>query len=527
MTFLSSYKLRLKTENAKLYAGNKIRRSQHAAALAQIHESGFASAQYFFYRCFTKKTISNDHQPGFLSMAATEQTILFVDDTKAMREQFAYDIRRKTGHKVLTAANGREALQILVGQVIDAVILDLEMPVMDGLTTLEKMVEKNMANIPVIVYTGRGNFQSCVRAVQLGAYNFFDKNETTLDQLVRALENALAHRRLLDKKSEKKKGAQQDSPLIGESAAMVALKAHLARVAEAPSNVLIHGESGTGKELIAHEIHRLSPRSKGPFVAVNCAAIPENLVESELFGFEKGAFSGAGKTTKGKFELASGGTLFLDEIGDMPLSVQAKLLRVLQEGEITRIGGEARVIRIDVRVVSATHRDLERAAEQDEFRMDLFYRIATHIVKAPPLRERISDVEELSLFLIQRICKRFKTPRKIIHPATLALLKNYNWRKNNVRELENVLERALVATNGDEILPENLPDEIGGRENLNSSGEQKSFQELRRTAERDILLQHLEANHWHITNTAKALGIANHSNLLKMMRRLGIQKPGA
>jgi DNA-binding NtrC family response regulator len=249
-------------------------------------------------------------------------------------------------------------------------------------------------------------------------------------------------------------------------------------------------------------------------------------VESELFGFEKGAFSGAVRTTKGKFEAANGGLLFLDEIGDMPLAMQAKLLRVLQESEVTRIGGEGRVVKVDVRVIAATHRELETEIANGRFRQDLYYRVCTHVIRVPPLRERLEDVEPLTMYFVERICERFGTPPKLVTPEMLRALKQYDWHKNNVRELENIIERMIIQCNGREILPEHIPSDIREMNHapkLNIAPG-KTFQELKEEAEREILLHHLRASNWHITNTAKALGIANHSNLLKMMRRLGIQR---
>jgi two-component system nitrogen regulation response regulator NtrX len=452
-------------------------------------------------------------------------SILLVDDLKAMRDQFAYDIRRKTGFDVLAAANGREALDVLASEEVDVVVLDLEMPEMDGLAMLEIMAKEGPENVPVIVYTAKGDFQRCVRAVQLGAYNFFAKDEVTLEQLARKIENALERRHLIIENRALRQAAQNGSALVGNSAAIIALRASIEKVAGVPSNVLILGESGTGKELVAKEIHRLSPRVKMPFVAVNCAALPENLVESELFGFEKGAFSGALRTTKGKFEAANGGTLFLDEIGDMPLPVQAKLLRVLQENEITRIGGESRVIKVDVRVIAATHRQLEEEIAAGRMRQDLYYHICTHVINVPPLRERLDDIEALTSSFIEKTCRRFRIPPKQAASKTLPVLKTYDWRKNNVRELENIIERMIIQCNGKELLPEHIPADIREKSPLPTPVAEKTFQELRQEAEKQIILNCLESNNWHITNTAKALGIANHSNLLKMMRRLGIQRP--
>ncbi len=447
-------------------------------------------------------------------------TVLIVDDTEPLREQYAYDLKRKGGFEVLTAANGEEAFSILAENDIDVVILDLEMPVMSGLEMLEKMYREGPEEIPVIVYTATGNFQKCVRATQLGAYNFFSKDEVNMDQLVRSIENALDHRRL----RLENMALRDDSTLVGKSEAMRELQTHIEKVAKVPSNVVILGESGTGKELVAKEIHRLSERAKHPFVALNCAALPENLVESELFGFEKGAFSGAVRTTRGKFEIAKGGTLFLDEIGDMPLAIQAKLLRVLQENEISRLGSEGRLIKVDTRVIAATHQDLDKAVSEGRFRQDLFYRICTHVINVPPLRERLNDIRPLAEYFVEQTCRRFGIAPKVVLEETVSALQNYQWEKNNIRELQNIVERMIIQCDGDRLMPAHLPRDIFPQEAEIVVDPGKNFQELKQDAERQILLRYLTANDWHITNTAHALGIANHSNLLKMMRRLGIRR---
>jgi len=452
--------------------------------------------------------------------------ILIIDDNKAIREQFSYDLKRLLNAKILTAENGKQGLETIAEEPPDAVVLDLEMPIMDGMAMLEALSKTEYSDIPVVVCTGVGNFQRCVKAVQLGACDFFDKSDISIEQMAHVIEKAIAHRKLNTKTLALYKSAiEQDSPIIGVSQAVRLLRENIARVARVPSNVFIQGESGTGKELVARELHRLSPRMKRPFIAINCAAIPENLVESELFGFEKGAFSGAIKTTKGKFEIADGGTLFLDEIGDMPLFAQAKLLRILQEGELSRIGGEGRIIRINVRVLTATHRDIEKLIENEQFRRDLYYRLCAHTLQAPPLRDRPDDVPILAHFFLKRLCKRFEMKKKQFNPETVQILCSYNWQENNVRELENVVERMLVSVTGDEILPEHIPEKIRRETPLSILTTGKTYQELKEQSEKEILLRALQANDWRITQTAKKLGIANHSNLLKMMRRLGIKKP--
>lgn len=454
-------------------------------------------------------------------------TILFVDDMKTVRDQFKYDIVRKTGYNVATASNGKEALDVLKNKAIDVVVLDIEMPVMDGLEVLEKKAEMDLDDIPVIVYTGKGDYQKCVRAVRLGAYNFFDKEEVNLDQLVQSINNALEVRKVKLQNKELRDAAGWGSSIIGRSPAVKNLKKQIAKVAAIPSSVLIIGESGTGKELVAREIHNSGPRSDEPFVALNCAALPENLVESELFGFEKGAFSGAAKTTKGKFEAADKGTLFLDEIGDMPLNIQAKLLRVLETKEVIRIGSEGRSIKVDVRVIAATHKNIEELIEENKFRQDLYYRICTQVINVPPLRNRLEDIPLLVFHFVKQNCKHFKLPEKKVDPNVIHILQNYLWEKNNVRELQNTVTRMIIACEDDEIKVEHIPQELqtpGSEFELNGN---KSFRELKREAEKRILYQYLEKYNWHISKTADALKISNHSNLLKIMRRLNLKKPNS
>lgn len=452
-------------------------------------------------------------------------TLLIVDDIKTLRDQYSYDLHRKTGFKIHTAANGKEALDVIASEDIDVAIVDIEMPVMDGLELIEQIRKTGDQDIAIIVYTAEGNFDRCVRAIKSGAYNFFDKNEVSIDQMVRIIENAIEHRRLMIENKQLRRKAGIDSELIGESNAIIELREQIRKIAVVPSNVLILGESGTGKELVAKEIHRFSQRAKKPFIALNCAAIPENLVESELFGFEKGAFTGAHRSSKGKFEIADGGTLFLDEIGDMPLLIQAKLLRVLETGEITRLGSQEKTIHVDVRVITATHRDLLKEIERENFRKDLYYRICTHEVKVPPLRERKEDIRSLVEYFVGRTCERFGIPAKIISNDTIAVLEVYNWQMNNVRELENIVERMIISCNDDEILPDHIPSEIRVEGEGQVSVKGKTLQELKHESERRIVLQALRENDWHLTNTAKALGIANHSNLIKIMKRLEIRRP--
>jgi DNA-binding NtrC family response regulator len=287
--------------------------------------------------------------------------------------------------------------------------------------------------------------------------------------------------------------------------------------------VLVVGESGSGKEVVARELHRLGGRSKGPFIALNSAALPENLVEDELFGHERGAFTGAHALRKGAFEAATGGTLFLDEIGELPPAAQAKLLRVIEDRTVTRVGG-TRTITTDARVVAATNRDLEGEVTAGRFRQDLFYRLNVHVLHVPPLRDRLSDVPELAQHLLGATCARYGVRPKSLDVDALAGLMANDWRRNNVRELRNVIERLVIAADGDVIGGDDLPDELrDGVPARRRAGTGSTFAEQKAEAERQIVLQALERHDWHITKTAEALGLADHSSLLKIMRRHNIR----
>ena len=455
--------------------------------------------------------------------------ILVVDDVPAMAEQYAYDLRRLGGWKTRVATGGREALEVLAEEPVDAVLLDLEMPGVDGFEVLETMVRRG-DETPVIVYTGTGDFDRCVRAIQLGAHGFIDKADS-MRRVVHEIESALSRGRLSLEVRDLRARIAEESPLIGSSAPMHELRDAMARTAPVPSPVLVLGESGTGKELVARELHRLSGREGAPFVAVNSAALPESLVESELFGHEKGAFTGADRLRRGAFERASGGTLFLDEIGDLPPAAQAKLLRVLETGEITRVGGETPV-EVDARVVAATHRDLDADVEAGRFRKDLLFRINVHTLRVPPLRDRPGDVRELSEHLLRTLCARLGLRPKRLAPETIEILAAYDWGRNNVRELRNVVERMAIAADGDTIEPVHVPAEIreaadgGLRAGTGDGGPDtpRDFRALRAEAERRIVRDALARNDGHVTRAAEELGLADHASLLKIMRRLGLDR---
>ena len=451
--------------------------------------------------------------------------VLVVDDVAAMAEQYAYDLKRVGHYQTIVASGGDEALDVLAREPIDCVVLDLEMPRTDGFEFLRRLQQRGIET-PVIVYTGTGSYDRCVQAVRLGAYGFVDKAEP-IERVVQEIENAVSRGRLVKELGTLRSRFDREALLIGNSPPMRSLRDAIARVAPIPSSVLIVGESGTGKELVARELHRRGPGPKAPLVAVNSAALPEQLVESELFGHERGAFTGADRLRRGAFENAGAGTLFLDEVGELPLPAQAKLLRVLEERKLTRVGGD-RTIQVTARVVAATNRDLESEVEAGRFRQDLYYRLNVHTLRVPPLRARLSDVPELVDHLLHTIAAHIGLRPKTIAPEAVALLAACDWRRNNVRELRNCLERMMIASDAAVIGAADVPPEIRGDEGRDEASDMTAppgtLKALKGQAERQIVLGALEKHDWHVTRTAEALGLADHSSLLKIMRRHGLSK---
>ncbi|HEX6308505.1 MAG TPA: sigma-54 dependent transcriptional regulator [Longimicrobiales bacterium] len=444
--------------------------------------------------------------------------VLVVDDVAAMAEQYAYDLRRLEGYRTRIAGSGRDALAALVEEEVDCMILDLEMPGMDGFDVLRAMHERGI-DVPVIVYTGTGDFDRCAQAIRLGAYSFIDKAEPML-RVVQEVRNALERGRLVREVKTLRARADAESTLLGDSAPMRRLREQIRSLAPIPSPVLILGESGSGKELVARDLHAFSGAEKAPFVAVNCASLPESLVESELFGHERGAFTGADRARRGAFEVAGRGTLFLDEIGELPLPVQAKLLRALEAREITRLGAE-KPIPVEARVLAATHRDLEADVEAKRFRQDLYYRLNVHVLRVPPLRERLPDIPLLVEQFLTTICDRFGMRRKTITDDALHALAGYDWHRNNVRELRNIVERMIIAAGEGNIGIDHVPADIAGQ---SDAADAATLHARRADAERRIITEALDRNDWHITRTARELGLADHASLLKVMRRLGIRR---
>ena len=447
--------------------------------------------------------------------------VLIVDDVRPMAEQYAYDLARVGGYETAVADGGAAALERLAKDPVDCVVLDLEMPGMDGFEVLRAMSRRGIET-PVIVYTGTGSYERCVQAVRLGAYGFVDKAEP-MERVVQEIAAAIERRRL-----RLEVGTLQrrlgESALLGRSAAIAKLRDAISRVAPIPSTVLITGESGSGKELVARDLHRLGAAPAAPFIAINCAALPEQLVESELFGHERGAFTGAAATRHGAFEAAGKGTLFLDEIGELPLPAQAKLLRVLEDRTVTRLGS-SRPVAVEARVVAATNRDLEAEVAAGRFREDLYYRLNVHQIAVPPLRDRATDIPLLAEQFLASTCARFGVLPKRLSGDAIDLLMAHEWRRNNVRELRNAVEQMVIAADGEMIRPEHLPAAIaGGGARRADAPAGETFQEQRAEAERRIIVAALERHDWHITRTAESLGLADHASLLKIMRRLGVHR---
>jgi DNA-binding NtrC family response regulator len=364
--------------------------------------------------------------------------ILVADDESSIRRTIK-DILDFEKYDVELASNGQEAYELFEANDFDAVLLDIKMPGLDGIEVLEKMMK--IKDIPVIMISGHGTIETAVEAIKKGAYDFIVK-PPDLNRLLITLRNAIDKTDLISQTKQLKKEVDKKYEIVGEDPKMLELNTMIGKVAPTNARVLIVGENGTGKELVARQIHLQSERSKSPFIEVNCAAIPSELIESQLFGHEKGSFTSAVKQRKGDFELAHGGTLFLDEIGDMSLSAQAKVLRALQENKIMRVGGEKEIM-VDVRVVAATNKDLKEQIKAGKFREDLYHRLSVIVFVVPPLRERIGDIKQLAEHFVEQISLAAGKKPGIISDSAIELLKSFKW-TGNVRELHNVIERLLI-----------------------------------------------------------------------------------
>ena len=459
-------------------------------------------------------------------------TILVVDDEKNIRRTLRM-VLEGSGFHTLEAGSAEDALQQLDTNDIDLVILDVRLPKMSGIEALSKIRSKpETRKLPVLMVSGHASVAEAVQAVQLGATDFFEK-PLDRDRVLVTVRNALQTWQLQRELQQLRADVEHRYEMIGESPVMGALFAQLEKVAPTNGRVLISGESGTGKELIARAIHRLSPRADKPFIKVNCAAIPSELIESELFGYERGAFTGAQGRKRGMFELANEGTLFLDEIGDMSASAQAKVLRALQSGEISRVGSE-KAIAVDVRVLAATNKDLELEVQDGRFREDLFFRLNVVPIVSPPLRERHSDIRLLAQGFLRDFCLENGLRNKPIDGDVLSALAERPW-PGNVRELRNVVERMAILS-GDRITLDDLPEEgvlsQGRRESaspsdfpssLDEGGERLTLREYRGRAEKEYILSTLDEVGWNISRAATILGV-ERTNLHKKMRSYGIRR---
>jgi len=450
--------------------------------------------------------------------------ILIVDDEKNIRRTLGLVLEGE-GYEVSTVGTAEEGLKHLDTEGADLVILDIKLPGMTGVELLQRIRtnKSEYRDIPVIMISGHASLAEAVDAVKHGATDFFEKPLDRNGILIR-VGNCLRQNRLANEVRQLRATVDERHEMIGESPVMRSLLEQIRKVAPTKSRVLITGESGSGKELVARALHQMSSRADQTFVKVNCAAIPGELIESELFGYEKGAFTGAHGRKAGQFELADGGTLFLDEIGDMSLSAQAKVLRVLQSGELTRVGGQ-RSMTVDVRVLAATNRDLERAVAEGTFREDLFFRLNVVPLSAPPLRERLSDVPILIGSFIRNFCRENGYREKAVAPEAMARLAAYSW-PGNVRELKNIAER-LVIMSGETITLGDLPETIAGvrpaPQPSATGGPRPTLRDFRESAERQFVLETLEENGWNISRTAQILGI-ERTNLHKKIKALGLRK---
>lgn len=453
--------------------------------------------------------------------------VLFVDDEDAIRSVMQIELPHM-GHDVTMCASGEEAISAIDKNTFDAAIIDLKMPGLSGWDVVEHLKTVS-PETEFVISTGHGDMDEAIRAVREGAYDFLPK-PCKLFEVANVLQR-IAEKQTLTHKAialeSRLTAAEGKTQIIGSTPAMQRVQTLIDKVAPTDSTVLILGETGTGKELVARSIHERSNRASAPFVAVNCGALPENLVESEFFGHRKGAFTGAETARKGLFEVANGGTLFLDELGELDKSMQVKMLRFLESGEIRRLG-ENEPFHVDVRVVCATNRDLQEMVAEDTFREDLYFRVNTFEIHLPPLRERREDIPEIARHLVARTLKRPDVPEEILPAETIEVLQNHNW-SGNVRELANALEHSLILFDGVAIRPEDLPGSIvkeisGGNSTvaLSSSADGRTLREI----EIDVILRVLAKHDGDKPKAAKELGIALKTLYNKLNQHLASQQAG-
>ena len=445
-----------------------------------------------------------------------KRRVLVIDDEKAIRETLS-EILSDEGYAVTAVESGDEGLRRLLDERFDLVFLDVWLRDGDGLSVLEA-ADGRLSEVPVVMISGHASVETAVRAVRLGAYDFLEK-PLSLERVVLTAQKAIERRDLLAEVASFRGRRESEIAMLGESPPMRRLKEEIARVAPTDARVLVTGENGTGKELVARQIHRLSQRAESPLVEVNCAAIPEDLIESELFGHVKGSFTGAAEDRRGKFEEADGGTLFLDEVGDMSARTQAKVLRALQEGRFTRVGG-SRPIASDARVLSATNKNLSEEIGRGAFREDLYFRLAVVPLPVPALRERTDDIPLLARHFLREASLRFGRKPKTLSPAAVEALQGYRW-PGNVRELKNLIERMMILSPTEEIRREDLPSEIRDRFDEGIAPD-APLRTARDDFERRYILAALKRHRGNVSRTAEALDL-ERSNLYRKLRAYGIE----
>jgi two-component system nitrogen regulation response regulator NtrX len=443
-------------------------------------------------------------------------SILIVDDESGIRQSLS-SILREEGYQVEAVASGEECLAAVEAKPVDVVLLDIWLPGMDGLATLERLHQSERPPM-VVMISGHGNIETAVRATKLGAFDFVEK-PMSLEKTILVVRNALEHLRLEEENRRLRAEIEHSYRVIGDSVPMKALRQQIALTAPTNGRVLIYGESGTGKELIARALHSASLRNSNPFVEVNCAAIPEELIESELFGHRRGSFTGASEDKVGKFQKADGGTLFLDEVGDMSLKTQSKVLRVLEEQRFEPVGSN-QAVTVDVRVIAATNKKLDDEIARGSFREDLFYRLNVIPFYVPALRERIEDLPILARHFLGEFCRAYGRKPKELSEAALDVMLRYPW-PGNVREVKNLIERLVIMCPQVRIEPHHLPPELFRGAARSPQQPYATLHEARAAYEREFILRKLEENQWNMTRTAAAIGL-ERSHLYRKMKALGI-----
>jgi two-component system nitrogen regulation response regulator NtrX len=450
--------------------------------------------------------------------------ILVIDDETAIREAIRMTLEYE-GYRIDEARSGQDGIDkaTRTAAPYDAILLDIKMPILDGIEVLENLKEQKVPS-PVIMVSGHGDISTAVECTKRGAFDFLEK-PLNRDKLLLSVRNAVRQQKLEEEVGELREREARDYQLVGDSASMVNLKTQIELAAPTKATVLIQGESGTGKELVAREIHRRSDRKAMPFIQVNCAAIPEELIESELFGHEKGSFTGAVRKQTGKFVAADGGTIFLDEIGDMSLRTQAKVLRVLQEGEVEPVGS-ATVIKVDVRVIAATNKDLSDEIKAGRFRDALFARLNVIPVRTPPLRERKDDIPLLAQHFATMFSEQYNRPAKKFTPSAAKAMQDAAWR-GNVRELRNMIERLVIMTPVDTIDITDLPSEFfrAAGDIITTAMRLDTLQDFKDEAEKAFILAKLRENGWNVSKTAEAIDTPR-SNLYKKIEQYNIKREG-